>query len=302
MNLIDRKFLYYRTQNAFEQERERVSPGSIVFIEDKRLIWTHNTYFGLSTGFERAKGYFISFEWLKKQYPKPLAGDWAIVPNDKGDLVIATCATDGIWILTEQPYNRESFDVSEFLKRDDIDFSNYVTFADLVPYLKEGDLNLALYPTRTQMIQAISQMLASYIVPTDSQLSTTSTNPLQNKIITEELSKKLEAGDLEDYVKTSDVADLINNRVIEIMNAIDEAGGEYNIKEEVINQKIAELTDLINDINSKYISWFGDQTDGGSEEGSTPVYQARLVTIPETEYQEMLDAGTIDENTYYFTY
>jgi hypothetical protein len=42
------------------------------------------------------------------------------------------------------------------------------------------------------------------------------------------------------------------------MNAIDEAGGEYNIKEEVINQKIAELTDLINDINSKYISWFGD--------------------------------------------
>ena len=55
---MNNKFLIFKTQEGFEKKYTQVPKTSIVFIKDKGLIWTHDQYFGLSTGLEKGKGYF----------------------------------------------------------------------------------------------------------------------------------------------------------------------------------------------------------------------------------------------------
>ena len=44
--MINNRFLYFKTESDFIQHRLEISQQSIVFIQDKKLIWTHGQFFG----------------------------------------------------------------------------------------------------------------------------------------------------------------------------------------------------------------------------------------------------------------
>lgn len=45
--MINYRFLHFTTKRAFEEKLRQIDPKSIVFIKDKQLIWTHDTYYGV---------------------------------------------------------------------------------------------------------------------------------------------------------------------------------------------------------------------------------------------------------------
>lgn len=304
--MISNKFLIFRTQNGFTKKLGQIPKDSIVFIKDKGLIWTHDQYFGLSTGLEKGKGYFDTYSDLLRKYPNPEIGDWAIIASavvdgEEKQWVVARCITKGVWGLTAQTYDRESFDLSEYVKKEDLDLSQFITNADLSDFVHKGDINLNLYATKNELYSALQQIIADSRIQVDSELSTTSTHPVQNKVITEELNKKLEESDLDGYTKEGDVRTLINNRILEIINALEENEGDYNIKEEILNERIDELKDLIDEINEKYISW-GINEGGSGDYNPTPINSASMITISDEAYQALVDADEVNPNVYYFTY
>lgn len=311
--MINNKFLIFKTQEGFRKKSNQISPDSIVFIKDKAAIWTHGQYFGLSTGgIEKGKGYFNSVEDLTSRYPSPQIGDWAIVGSatvegQESQWVIASCTTNGVWDLTAQTYNQQYFDVDAYLKKGDIDLSQYITESDLDSYAKTSDVQLT-YLTKNEFYQQIQQLIAasaSNSIAVDSQLSTTSENPVQNKVITSELNKKLEESDLEGYAKSTDVRSLVNDRIQEILDALADGDEDYNIREDLINEKIQELKDLIDEINEKYISW-GIDEQGGEEQGGgpnhKPINTSGMITLSDEEYQFLVENDAVDPNVYYFTY
>jgi len=104
---IRNKFLFFKTKEGFEKrlKAREVSPDSIVFVAKEQLIWTHNQYFGIQTGFEKAKGYFNTINDLIRQHPSPKAGDWAILGTaiyggETVHMAIAQCNRDGVWDVT----------------------------------------------------------------------------------------------------------------------------------------------------------------------------------------------------------
>ena len=151
--MIDRKFLFFKNRKTFEEKlrqgeinrKESIvfRKESIVFIEGEtpadRAIWTHNVFYEPSTGLEHSKGFFESYQALYNAWPWPLAGDWAIVADDasiwvlgeefpatlcehvSGDWYIYTCPQNGKWVKSQRQYGKEDIDLSEYLKKDDID-------------------------------------------------------------------------------------------------------------------------------------------------------------------------------------
>ena len=303
--MINNKFLIFKTQDGFTKKLGQIPKDSIVFIKDKGLIWTHDQYFGLSTGLEKAKGYFDTLQELTRKYPSPEIGDWAIIASAVVDDetkygVVARCTTKGVWGLTAQTYDRESFDLNEYIKKSDLDLSQFVTNNDLSDFVRNSDISL--YATRTELYQAITQALASNRVSVDSELSFISTNPVQNKVITTELDKKLEESDLEEYAKSADIRTLVDGRIEELLNAVEEGS---SIQEEILNEKIQELKDLIDEINEKYISWGigeDDNSQGSGPNHAPSTSSSNFVTLSDEEYQVLVETDLVDPDTYYFTY
>ena len=136
----------------------------------------------------------------------------------------------------------------------------------------------------------------------DKQLSTTSTNPVENRAIKTELDKKLEESDLEDYAKTADVRNAVNDRIQEILDASKD-DEDYSILRDLLEEKTQYLQGLIDEINEKYISWGTDEGSGeGSGEGGSHSTSSNMVTLSEEAYQTLVETGGVDPNTYYFTY
>ncbi len=317
MGTINRKFLHFKTYNAFETERRNgnVSPDSIVCIQDKQLIYTHNTFYCSATGFEKAKGYFKSFIQLTTIYPTPSIGDWAIVlsPTDN-KLIIASCSIEGMWELTSQEYDRETFDVDQFVKKSELDLSKFVRIESLNDYLKKSELNLSQYVKTSDLYEILRNSLSQNTITVDNQLSDESTNPVQNKSVTEALNRKLESSDLEGYAKEQYVRNAVNDRILEVTNAIQDQGVNYNIREDAINDKIQQLETLINEIKKKYISWlvdgeedyYDDSDDSGSSSGQQHMpnkpTRSKMLTLTEEEYQQLVQNNEVEEDVYYFTY
>lgn len=315
MNKITNKFLIFKTKDGFikKYNKRLISPDSIVFIKEDGSIWTHNQYFGLSTGgIEKGKGYFSSVEDLTRRYPNPQIGDWAIVGSatvdgQESQWVIASCTNNGRWDLTTHKYDQQYFDIDEYVKKADLDLSKYITDDALDPYAKTSDVQLT-YLTKNEFYQQIQRIIAqsaSNPVTVDSQLSITSTNPVENKVITSELNKKLEESDLEGYAKSTDVRSLVNDRIQEILDALADGDEDYNIREDLINEKIQELKDLVDEINEKYISWGVDEQGEGGQGGGhdhEPINTSGMITLSDEEYQFLVENDAVDPNTYYFTY
>jgi hypothetical protein len=68
---------------------------------------------------------------------------------------VARCITTGVWGLTAQTYDRESFDLSEYVKKEDLDLSQFITNADLSDFVHKGDINLNLYATKNELYSAL---------------------------------------------------------------------------------------------------------------------------------------------------
>lgn len=302
---MNNRFLIFKTQEGFKKKQAQIPWTSIVFIKDKGLIWTHGQYFGLSTGLEKAKGYFDTYSDLIRQYPSPKIGDWAIIANaivdgEEKQWVVARCTIEGVWGLTAQTYDRESFDLNEYIKKSDLDLSQFVTNTDILDVVHVDDIRQ--YATKTELYQAFQQALSQNNITVDQQLSTTSENPVQNKVINAALANKLEESDLEEYAKTSDIRTLINNRILEILDQLQDNDGEYSVREEIINERIDELKALIDDINEKYISWGINENGEGGESNPVPTNNSSMVTLSDEQYQALVAADEVNPNTYYFTY
>lgn len=160
-NIINNNFLFFKTQEAFERERKNISPTSIVFIKDSQTIYTHNTYFGLSTSIERSKGYFETLEELQNSVKTPQVGDWAIV-NDDGTWYIASYKAENGWVLTTQKYSGDTYNLSDYIKRDEFEPTEYVRERDLTSrlsnYLTSGDIQNLPYATQGQLINLLEQI------------------------------------------------------------------------------------------------------------------------------------------------
>ena len=149
-NIINNNFLFFKTQEAFERERKNISPTSIVFIKDSQTIYTHNSYFGLSASIERSKGYFETLEELQNSVKNPQVGDWAIVNND-GTWYIASYKAENGWVLTTQKYSGDTYNLSDYITRDEFEPTEYVRERDLTSrlsnYLTSGDIQNLPYAT-----------------------------------------------------------------------------------------------------------------------------------------------------------
>ena len=304
--MIDNKFLYFKTLQGFEDAkidrfdgRSGIREDSIVFIGREKLIWNRGVFYGgTSEEDQKNKGLFESELMLKQSVRSPKQGDWAVVKS--GSVwYIYSCKQDGIWYNTGNQYSME---VGAELIQQLIDQYSQ----DYTSQLRQISYNLSRLDTKYQRVtDRIQNFIDSLptIYSTDSQLSTSSDHPVQNRAIALALQKKLEEGDLEDYVKTTQVRSLINDRVLEIIQAIEQSEGTYNIKEEIINERIEELNALVNEINQKYISWgINESSSGEDPEPSINNFTHKMVTLSDTEYQELVSTGGIDNNTYYFVY
>ena len=160
-NIINNNFLFFKTQEAFERERKNISPTSIVFIKDSQTIYTHNSYFGLSASIERSKGYFETLEELQNSVKNPQVGDWAIVNND-GTWYIASYKAENGWVLTTQKYSGDTYNLSDYIKRDEFEPTEYVRERDLTSrlsnYLTSGDIQNLPYATQEQLINLLEQI------------------------------------------------------------------------------------------------------------------------------------------------
>lgn len=172
--MIDRKFLFFKTREAFKEKYREIQNESIVFIKGKtledRAIWTHGVFFQPSTGLEHSKGFFESYSALIEACPSPKQGDWAIVALKDVEWVLGqlfpatfcdstqsrwyiyTCRQDGIWTKTDSEYSKEGINLNEYLKRDEINLDLYV---------RKDELNLDPYLTKIEAeeIYATNQQL-----------------------------------------------------------------------------------------------------------------------------------------------
>lgn len=67
--MINNKFIFFNTLEAFEQNRGEISPESIVFIKNPAMIYTHGTFFDGSNNLDD-----IYIRWYDKNNPNDIPG------------------------------------------------------------------------------------------------------------------------------------------------------------------------------------------------------------------------------------
>jgi len=136
--MIQNRFLLFKTRDEFNKLRLQIKDTSIAFIEGEtpvdRAIWTNGKFYSSTLGLEHSKGLFDSFQSLLKAYPYPIAGDWAIIIDswvlgDKFPVIlkdsievwrICVCEEDGYWKMTNRVYDYENIDLSQYVRKDEI--------------------------------------------------------------------------------------------------------------------------------------------------------------------------------------
>lgn len=255
--MINNKFLYFKTENAFLdslQSKREIKEDSIVFIEDKRAIWTHGHMFG-GQG-EHAKGFFNSVESL----PEGNTGDWAIVRV--GDDWYMFAYNNG-WQQGEKYEFSDTTDINMdeiYVRKDQIREFIRNLYDDI--YVKKSEV----YTPDDWNSGGGSSSSGSgsgsgtgseggLVYAIDSELNSTSINPVSNYVIYNALKGFVKESDLQDRFATQQqVQDIVDT-------AISEADLEnYYTKSEVyskgeidqntytrnyIDNKVANLEELI---------------------------------------------------------
>lgn len=185
---IDNKFVIYKTLAAFKRDvvKGKVKDDSIVFVIEDRSIHTHDLEFGNRV---KDRGFFVAGEKL----PSASAGDHAVVKEgDKWYLYIFD-ETDG-WVKTVE------YGMPDITKET---LDQYIKKENIQAYLR--DIYNDTYVRRDEVYtpdqegwdhQAIDehdewQWDEEYnLYRIDSEMSPTSRNAVQNRVITEALSRK----------------------------------------------------------------------------------------------------------------
>lgn len=58
--MINNRFLFYKTKDAFERDKNEIMNESIVFIADPAIIWTHGIYYVANKNSETQKHIFTT--------------------------------------------------------------------------------------------------------------------------------------------------------------------------------------------------------------------------------------------------
>jgi hypothetical protein len=65
-----------------------------------------------------------------------------------------------MWELTSQEYDRETFDVDQFVKKSELDLSKFVRIESLNDYLKKSELNLSQYVKTSDLYEILRNSLS----------------------------------------------------------------------------------------------------------------------------------------------
>ena len=202
--MIKRRFLNYRTYNAFKADldNQEISDESIVFIQDKPCIWAHG------------KEYVCD-----GPYSAGVTNNTLTFKNGNDSIIFTISQDNGIIELTDSEGNKSS--ATYILK----------TQFDSVVNNLQGQINTKANQTSVDQINSWQTEFSTYVtdmfkviplneelkqvaytgsyndledkpnIPNvDGELSSTSTNPVQNKAVKSALDSKADSSILENYV------------------------------------------------------------------------------------------------------
>lgn len=179
--MIKRRFLNYRTYNAFKADldNQEISDESIVFIQDNLRIWAHGKEYFCEAGSDSA----IEDGILKFN-------------NRLGRTVFAIGVTDGNLVLTDSTNKQH---VTSFVLKSDFD-SYKTSVTDALSNLGQRDDSLQSQINSKADAALVQELIRINTKPDptiDSELDKTSTNAVQNLVIANALDTKADVTDLQ---------------------------------------------------------------------------------------------------------
>lgn len=206
---------------------------------------------------EKGKGYFSSYQELIDLVPIPETGDWAVV-NSNGIFYIAKCTSHGIWTMTSQEYEIPELDLTAYAKKSDLE--------EKQDKLVSG-INIKTINGQPIVGSGNIQVSGEGII-IDDQLSSTSSNPVENKVVKTELDKKANQTDLDTTLQE------LNNKITGVNTKLEKGKGYFTSEEALL----ASLT------NPEVGDWAIVNKDGKWVIASCQ--KAGLWTITEQEYEQ----------------
>ena len=224
--MINRRFFNFKTYSGFLAMKDQIPEDAIVFIQEKTCIWAHG------------KEYFCSDSQNADVTPVATVADTATIANNKltflngtDTIVFTVSQRDGTITLTDSNGNTSSAtyilknefdsamdtfyttlesvqgtveDVQDTLERTQDTLQNQIN--DKADKSTVNQLN----QWKDTVIERLMNINTQPEITIDSALSTTSPNPVENSVITHELSKKANADDLQNYALASTVRDKLD--------------------------------------------------------------------------------------------
>lgn len=163
------RFYNYKTYQAFQRDLKDIPNDAIVFIQDKLRIWTHN------------KEYVCD-----GPYTTDVDDNTLTFKNSLDDEVFKISYKNG---LLKFENSKGEIDVQYASTRQ----------------LEEMQSDIEQLKATIASIGNITIPSEPVNITVDNRLNPTSTNPVQNKVIAEALSNKVDASTLEEYAKLTDV-------------------------------------------------------------------------------------------------
>lgn len=309
--MINNKFIFFARHETFQKEIDsgNIPYDSIVFIRDRKAIWNRGVYYS-DTDYKdnKAKGFFRSYSALWKACPSPEIGDWAVVYKD-GRWVIYVCEYEGVWTETDYVYNEG-----------DIDLDGYVKSEDLSPYAKKSDFKTI------NRESIIGEGNIEIKLDVDDSLSSSSKNPVQNRVIKNALDQKLNGsdlktingesligkGDIKISVTAEDVYNYIENYITENGISIDvDSALSSTSKNPVENRAItdalnkkANISDLSNYVTPEEVNAaIQDKLNGlGSSEHSKGYFESLGELKDAVKNPQIGDWAIVNENGVWVIY
>lgn len=240
--MIDKLFLYFKSETAFREALgfKQIKDDSIVFIEDKRAVWTHGHMFGIENS--HAKGFFSSVDALPSGEP----GDWAIVKNDESWYIYYFDSSENRWIQGEI-YNVTvpQEDLSDiYVKKEDI-FNFIGNFYDNI-YVRKKDVYTPEQWEGTPGSDTPGgggSGTGGGTYKVDYEINKHSLNPVANYVIHDALKLKVSEAELEQILDKYYTANQIDTKIRLLNEAIGSVSDEldnYYTKQE-INAMLGQL-------------------------------------------------------------
>ena len=257
---------------------------------------------------EKAKGYFDTEQELNNAVPNPEVGDWAIV-NVNDQWVIFRCATAGTWQSTGQNYTDDPIDLSLYAKKEEL--SSLATKAELLAqqqaadnkYLTQEDIEGLGTGNVKQEDLLLYVKKETYDAHTDyAELTYAKKSQLNDVVRSVDIQNFITSSALQGLATEKYVDDNIDVLDDKIESVIQSSNNQN------FAQSLITLQERVQYLYDKYISWLlqGDEEPGGDtpvpDIPVTPIANNNMITLTESAYQALVEAGEVNPNTYYFTY